>query len=90
MAEDNAAAKSFAEVLAESPNFSIDPTTVDTNIIIFDLTDKSADAAKLSARILAEADVRIGAVGPHTLRAVTHMDVDPNAVRTAAERIVRL
>ena len=90
LAEDNAAAKSFAEVLAESPNFSIDPTTVDTNIIIFDLTDKSADAAKLSARILAEADVRIGAVGPHTLRAVTHMDVDPNAVRTAAERIVRL
>lgn len=90
LADDHAAARAFAETVAQSPAFSVDPTTVDTNIVIFNVTGDNADAAALSAKLLAEADVRIGAVGPKTLRAVTHMDVDMNAVRTAAERLVKL
>ena len=51
---------------------------------------EGGDAAAFAARAEAEADVRIGAVGPSTLRAVTHMDTDANATRTAADRIVEL
>lgn len=90
LADDHAAAKAFAGVIAQSPAFAIDPDTVDTNIVIFDLTAANADAPTFAARMEAEAGVRIGAIGPKSLRAVTHLDVDMNAVRTAAERVVGL
>ena len=89
LADDNANARAFAETVAASPAFTIDPKTVDTNIVIFDLA-AGGDAAAFVARAEREADVRIGAVGPSTLRAVTHLDADANAVRTAATRLVEL
>jgi len=89
LAEDNANARAFADIVASSPAFAIDPTTVESNIVIFDLAD-GGDAAALSARAEAEAGVRVGAIGPSTLRAVTHLDVDANGVGTAARRLVEL
>lgn len=87
LATDNANARMFAEAIAGSSAFVIDPKTVDSNIVIFDLAD-GGDAPALSAKLEAKADVRIGAIGPSTLRAVTHLDVDANGVRTAAERLM--
>ncbi len=89
LAEDNHNARAFAETIAASPAFDIDPRSVDTNIVIFRLTD-GGDAAAFVARAEAEADVRIGAIGPSLLRAVTHMDADANQTRTAAQRLVQL
>lgn len=89
LADDNANARMFADRLADSPAFAIDPATVESNIVIFDLAN-AGDAAAFSARAEAEADVRVGAIGPSTLRAVTHLDADANAVRTAADRLLTL
>lgn len=89
LAEDHENARTFANALDASPAFDIDPASVDSNIVIFDLAG-GGDAAALSAKAEAEANVRIGAIGPSTLRAVTHLDVDANAVATAAKRIVEL
>ncbi len=89
LAEDHANARAFAETVAAAPAFAIDPATVASNIVIFDLAD-GGDAAAFVARAEAETGVRIGAVGPSTLRAVTHLDVGANAVRDAAGRLVDL
>ena len=89
LAEDNANARMFAETIAASPSFDVDPGTVESNIVIFDLAD-GGDAAAFSKKAEAEIGVRIGAIGPATLRAVTHLDADANAVRTAADRFVAL
>ncbi len=89
LAEDNANARAFAATIAAAAGFALDPGAVESNIVIFDLAD-GADAARFAARAEAEAGVRIGAIGPATLRAVTHLDADANAVRTAANRLVEL
>jgi len=89
LAEDHANARAFAETIAASPSFTLDPALVDSNIVIFAMAD-GGDAAAFAARVLAEAGVRIGAVGPSTLRAVTHLDADAAAVSEAARRIVDL
>lgn len=89
LGDDNANARAFAATIAASPAFGLDPATVDSNIVIFDLVG-GGDAAAFVARAEAEADVRIGAIGPSTLRAVTHLDADANAVRTAAARLTEL
>jgi len=46
---------------------------VETNLVFFDLKG-SIDAATLVDRLLARG-VRMGALGPRTVRAVTHLDV---------------
>ena len=89
LAEDNANARAFAERIANSSAFAIEPATVESNIVIFDLAE-DGDAATFSARAEKEAGVRAGAIGPSTLRAVTHLDVGANEVAEAAERLIKL
>ena len=84
LAEDHANAKTFAERIAELPGVTLDPTTVETNIVFFEVTTLSA--ADVADR-LAERGVRIGANGPHRMRAVTHLDVSATDVAEAAEAL---
>lgn len=74
LADDHANARRLAEGLAGLPGIKLDPADVETNIVIFDATG-ALDAAAAVAR-LAEHGVRMGALGPRTMRAVTHLDVD--------------
>ena len=87
LAADNENAKIFAERIANSTRFAIDPTTVDTNIVIFELAN-GEDAQVFCNRLEIEAGVRIGAIGPSTLRAVTHLDVNKKSVVAAAELLL--
>lgn len=77
LAEDHANAKFLAEGLAEIDGVEIDPATVETNIVIFDV----ADAAALHAR-LAEAGVETSLLEGR-VRAVTHLDVDRAGIEKA-------
>jgi threonine aldolase len=77
LAEDHANAKFLAEGLAEIDGVEIDPTTVETNIVIFDV----ADAAALHDR-LREAGVETSLLEGR-IRMVTHLDVDRAAIETA-------
>jgi threonine aldolase len=80
--EDHAHARRLAEGLADLPGIEIDPSQIETNIVFFDLSPSTPNAPSVAAR-LAEKGVRIGAMGERRMRAVTHLDVGPEAIDQA-------
>lgn len=83
LADDHANAKLFAQVLADTPGVVLDPATVETNIIWFNLTPDVADATALVAAAR-ERGVFLSASGKRSLRVVTHLDVTRNDCLAAA------
>jgi threonine aldolase len=81
LAEDHANARRLAEGLARLPGVRLDPSTIETNIVFFELTG-SLSAPAAVERMLARG-VRMGALGARTIRAVTHLDVDGAGVERA-------
>jgi threonine aldolase len=81
LAEDHALARRLAEGLAELPGIKLDPADVETNIVFFEVTG-ALDAPTVVERLLRHG-VRIGALGPRTVRAVTHLDVDATGIDRA-------
>jgi threonine aldolase len=79
--EDHANARRLAEGLAGLPGIKLDPGAVETNLVFFDLTG-DLDAGVFVERLLARG-VRMGAMGPRTVRAVTHLDVSAAQVERA-------
>lgn len=80
LAEDHANARLLADGLAGLDGVEIDPATVETNIVIFEV----ADAAGL-VRKLGEAGIELRHFGPR-VRAITHLDIGRADVeRTVAE-----
>jgi len=86
LAEDHANARLIAERLAGLAGVVLDLATVQTNIIVFQLAPGLPDAAAIAARTK-DAGVLISALGPRTLRAVTHCDVSRDSCRRAADLI---
>lgn len=86
LADDHANARLLADGLAELPGVALDPATVQTNIVVFGVDD----AAALCARLEAEHGVLMGAFGPGTVRAVTHLDVDADGVARTIDAVSRL
>lgn len=79
LADDHAHARLLAQACG------VDPAGVDTNIVALE----RADAAGFVERAAREG-VRLSAVGPTTVRLVTHLDVDAGAVARAAAVLSRL
>lgn len=73
LAVDHDNARRFAQGIAAAPGIEVDPTAVETNIVLFRLSDPSASPAGFAAR-LGKAGLRISVLG-EILRAVTHLDV---------------
>jgi threonine aldolase len=84
LAEDHANARALADGLAQVPGVSIEPGTVETNIVMFEVPDAVALAAAL-----ADDGVLMGPVGPKRMRAVTHLDVDAAGVDRALSAVGR-
>jgi threonine aldolase len=82
LADDHANAKRLAEGLAALPGIKLDPATVETNLVFFDLT--ALDASIAVERMLGHG-VRMGALGPRTIRAVTHLDVSAHGIQQALD-----
>jgi len=80
LAEDHANARRLAQGLAEIDGVAVNANEIDTNMVFFDVAGLGVSAADFAARMAAEYDIRIGAMGPHLIRAVTHLDVDAAAV----------
>ncbi|MFI5708334.1 threonine aldolase family protein [Kribbella sp. NPDC051620] len=89
LAEDHANARQIAEILADAAPGSVKPDQVDTNIVVADLAATGKTVAEVVAGAKAEG-VLVGGVGATQLRLVTHLDVSPADVRTAAETIARI
>ncbi len=74
LAEDHANARLIAGQLSSNEKFVLDFSSVQTNILVFDLADDAPDAAAVVTRAR-ERGVLVFAFGPRTIRAVTHLDV---------------
>jgi threonine aldolase len=83
LAEDHANARRLAAGLAELPGVVLDPASVETNIVIFEL--RGALGAEAAVAALLAQGVRMGAMGPRTVRAVTHLDVGAEQI----ERVLK-
>jgi len=82
LTEDHANARLLAEAIAAEPGAEIDLDAVQTNIVIFKLRDDSDTAAFCVA--LQQKGILASAVGPHSVRFVTHLDVDRKECEQAA------
>jgi threonine aldolase len=82
LVEDHALAKRLAEGLANLPDVQCDPNAVQTNIVVFELRTGSARNFVASA---AERGVRLNALSPTKLRAVTHLDVSQRDIDQALQ-----
>ena len=74
LADDQAAARAFADAVRQCEGLCLQPEQVDTNIVMFAVDPSLGTAAELVSR-LDEAGVRVLPVGGQLIRAVTHMDV---------------
>lgn len=83
LAEDHDNARSFAEQIVEIPGISLDPQSVETNIVFFDVAGTGLSADDIGERLLGHG-VRVGPMGATTIRAVTHLDVDKAGMDAAA------
>jgi threonine aldolase len=81
--EDHANARLLAEALAHVDGVEIDLDAVETNIVIFKLAG-GRSAGELTARLKARG-ILMSAVGPSSVRLVTHLDVSRGDCVTAAE-----
>jgi threonine aldolase len=80
MAEDHARARRIADRLAEAVPGSVDPDSVETNIVVLE----AGDAASFITRCR-DTDVLIGGLDATHVRVVTHLDVDDAGVDRAIE-----
>jgi len=82
--EDHDNARWLAEQLAAMPGIAIDPATVETNIVIFDVSATGLTSSEISAQ-LKQRGVLINGISPTAMRAVTHYDVDRAGCQRAVE-----
>lgn len=89
LAEDHANARRIADVLASCRGVRLNLSTVQTNILVFDLAEGAPDAATLVARAR-DQGVLINAFGPRRVRVVTHLDVSTKQCGHAATILAAL
>ncbi|MGI0035421.1 MAG: beta-eliminating lyase-related protein, partial [Nitrososphaera sp.] len=89
LADDHANVRMIAERLVSNSKVQLDINSVQTNILVFDLTEKAPDANTVVTRAR-ERGLLIFAFGPRTIRAVTHLDVSAEQCRRAAEILLEI
>jgi threonine aldolase len=85
--EDHDNAARIATRLVESPRVRLDAASVQTNIVVFNVTSDGIDAPAIVARAR-DRGVLIIAFGPRTIRLVTHLDVSRAQCEQAADTLV--
>lgn len=70
--EDHRRARELAQTINECERLSIDQRSVETNILIFDVTDRSAKGA---VQTLKEEGIQVVPFGPNTLRATFYFQI---------------
>jgi len=89
LADDHANAQRLAHAIAELPGLSIDPASVETNILYFDVDKSLGTAAQFCDRLRA-AGVWMLPTGPQRIRAVTHLDVSTDDITRASEILAQV
>jgi threonine aldolase len=81
--DDHANAQILAEAIRAADGLSLQPDTVETNIVIFRVEPRLGSAAEFAAELKA-AGVYCLATSPTQIRLVTHLDVTESQCRQAA------
>jgi threonine aldolase len=89
LADDHRRAKKLAIAANLAAPMTIDPDTVETNIVALDLTELKISAQELNAQLKSEG-VLASALGPNFLRLVTHLDFSDSDLEKAIEVLSRL
>ena len=84
LAEDHEKAQVLAEAVRAALGLELSFAEVDTNLLIFDVAARVGTAQEVCQR-LAEQGVRMLAIAPQRIRAVTHLDVSHAECEEAAE-----
>ena len=82
--EDNDNARRLAMGLSTIPGLGIDPSSVQTNIVIFDIAPTGLTPSRMMAELVARG-VRMSSYRGTHVRAVTHLDVSSQDVDTAVQ-----
>ena len=83
LAEDHENARKLGTAVLEIDELELYPKEIDSNIVIFKVHPRLGTAAEFATRLQAEGLLML-AVGPHLIRAVTHLDVSRADVDDAA------
>ena len=89
LADDHRRARRLAELAAKAPGLACDPARVDTNIVLLEVLEPAWDAPRVVAALAARG-IRMVPFGPRTVRAVTHLDIDDDAIERAGAGLARL
>jgi threonine aldolase len=89
LAEDHLNAKRLAQGIAEIDGLDVDVNAVETNILFFHVRKPGLTVPMLLDRMRAEG-VLMGGTGPHTIRAVSHLDVSKDGIDRAVEVLRKL
>jgi threonine aldolase len=87
LAEDHQRARELAHGLGQIRGITLDPGSVETNIVLFDVGDTGLSGESFAARTLASHGVRFSVLGPATVRAVTHLDIPPRGIEQALDAV---
>jgi threonine aldolase len=87
--DDHEKARVFAAEMVRVKGFSLDMETVQTNIVIIDVSGTKKSPVKVLS-MLRQKGVLLTEAGPTTIRAVTHMDVSMDQVQQGASIIQKL
>jgi threonine aldolase len=86
LARDHENARYLARGLAQIRGVRLDPASVVTNIVVFDISASGLHSAELSKRLAAR-NVFANGISPEAMRFVTHRDVDRAACAAALEAV---
>jgi len=89
LAEDHAHARALAEGLPDISGIAIDPASVQSNIVVFDVAALELEPEEFITR-LAEVGVRIASVGGSKMRAVTSYEVSRADIDYALQKVAQL
>lgn len=82
LAEDHVNARALAQGLRRLPAIEVDPDGPDTNLLVFRVLDRPASVL---VQALDARGVRVLAVGPNAIRAVTHLNVSQADIQRALD-----
>jgi len=86
---DHEHAKMIAQTIDSIPQFEIDLETVDTNIVIFDVTRTGQTAIQVVSS-LHELGILMVPFGEYLVRAVTHLDVNREQIIWTNQKLVEI
>ena len=89
LADDHSNAKRLAEGLANIEGITVDPTSIQTNIVIFEVAESAGNANDVINE-LADEGVLVTYPGQQSLRMVTHRHISASDIDEALSRVAKV